>query len=182
MATVRYITAKELKAMSSHSDILICDVRELDEYHRENIIGAKNIPLSNFDMNEVNQLATKKQLVFHCLSGNRTRMNQSLFAQINAPEVFVLEGGINAWKAQDCAVAKNNKAPLPIMRQVFIIAGIFILLGVALTFLFSPWLLLINLFLGGALIFSGITGFCAMQKLLNHLPYNKKNHCNSGCQ
>lgn len=179
MAKIKYITSAELKRIYGSNDILICDIREADEYNREHIIGAKSFPLSNLQMDKVNDIAKSKKLIFHCQSGNRTKMNESIFKNIDCDEIMILCDGLNAWKKQGCAIAKNNNVPLPLMRQVQIIAGFLIVLGVFLSYTASKYFVLLSGFVGLGLLVAGVTGFCGMANLLMQLPYNKNNGCNN---
>ncbi|MDA9433988.1 rhodanese-like domain-containing protein [Bradyrhizobium sp. CCBAU 51627] len=78
---------------------LLVDIREAEEFARENISGAHHLPLSR--LNEAN-LAVKagKAVIFHCKSGARTSMNAArLAAKVNgACEAYILDGGLDAWK------------------------------------------------------------------------------------
>ncbi|MDE5003061.1 sulfurtransferase, partial [Francisella tularensis subsp. holarctica] len=56
---------------------------------------------------------------------------------LNAKKVYLLVGGITAWKQHKQPTQKNDKEPLPIMRQVKIIVGYLVLLGVLLSFTVS---------------------------------------------
>lgn len=181
MAEVIYISAKELQDLYQKPKLVICDIREADEFAREHIVGAQNTPLSKFDFNTLNSMNDEKIVVFHCQSGNRTKMNESKLKALNCKTVFILKDGLSEWKSQGCAVAINNKAPLPLMRQVQIVAGFLILLGVILSFTLSAYYSLLSGFVGAGLMFAGITGYCGMANLLMLLPYNKANNCNSTC-
>ena len=59
------------------------------------------------------------------------------------------------------------------MRQVQIVAGGLVLLGVALGALVSPWFYGLSGFVGLGLMFAGLTGFCSMAKLLAVMPWNR---------
>lgn len=179
MAKITYISAEELRKLHENSNILICDIREHDEFNREHILGAINTPLSIFDNKQIENIENTEKIVIHCLSGNRTKMNETKFANIDKDEILILDGGINAWKKIGGIVNKNTKSPLPIMRQVQIVAGFLILLGIVLGFSISPIFFLLSGFVGAGLMFAGITGFCGMANLLMLLPYNK--NCNK-CQ
>lgn len=181
MAKIKYITSEELKQIYGANNILICDIREPDEYNREHIVGAKNYPLSTLQIDKLNDIAKDKKIIFHCQSGNRTKMNENIFKSINCDEIMILCDGINDWKKQGCAIAKNNKAPLPLMRQVQIIAGSLIILGVLLSYAVSKDFILLSGFVGLGLLIAGITGFCGMASILMLLPYNKNNGCNNTC-
>lgn len=181
MADVIYISAKELHDLYTDPNLVIYDIREADEFAREHILGAKNIPISKFDSSMLNALNDETIIVFNCQSGNRTKMNESKLKGLKYKEVFVLKNGLLEWKSLGCAMAVNNKAPLPLMRQVQIVAGSLILIGIALSFIISPYFILLSGFVGAGLIFAGVSGFCGMANLLMLLPYNKSNKCNSSC-
>lgn len=182
MATIRYINTDEFKRLCDQQIVVVIDVRETDEYRYEHIPNTINMPLSTFSPNDAAQAARNSMLIIHCQSGIRTRNNQTLFAQIPVNDVLILEGGLNSWKQQRCVLVKNKKASLPIMRQVQIIVGSLILFGMVLSLTVSPWFLIIPTFLGGGLIFAGVTGFCGLATILDRLPYNQNNHCNNMCK
>lgn len=69
---------------------------------------------------------------------------------------------------------EDKSQPLPLMRQVQIVAGALILLGVALGYAFSSGFFLLSAFVGAGLTFAGITGFCGMARLLALMPWNRR--------
>lgn len=113
-------------------------------------------------------------IVFYCQAGSRTKQCEPKLQGLPFQQVMILDGGISAWKKIGCVVVKNVKAPLPIMRQVQIVSGTLIILGVGLSFAISPYFALLSGLVGVGLIFAGITGFCGMANLLMKLPYNQK--------
>lgn len=181
MAEIKYINSQELQKLYDNPNLIIYDIREADEYRREHIVGAKNTPLSNFNLDQINEVSPNSSIVFHCQSGNRTKMNEAKFKDLPCKEVFILKDGITEWKNLGCATAVDNNAPLPIMRQVQITAGSLVVFGVILSFIISPYFALLSAFVGAGLIFAGISGFCGMANLLMLLPYNKNNNCNTTC-
>ncbi|SDI45262.1 Rhodanese-related sulfurtransferase [Bradyrhizobium sp. Rc2d] len=78
---------------------VLVDIREAEEFARENIAGAHHLPLSR--LHEAN-LAVKagKAVIFHCKSGARTSMNAARLAEKvgGACEAYILDGGLDAWK------------------------------------------------------------------------------------
>lgn len=89
MTEVVYITAKELQDLYQNPNLVIYDIREADEFAREHIVGAQNTPISKFDVNTFNNL-DKKIVVFHCQSGNRTRMNESKLKELKYEKILAL--------------------------------------------------------------------------------------------
>lgn len=154
-------------------DVVIIDVRNPDEYRREHIPGSVNIPVDQLDKTDFSQWQSKT-LLFHCQSGNRTKMAQKAIEAIACKAKFCITGGIAQWKSCGLSVEANKKAPLPLMRQVQIVAGLLILIGVVLSLTVSPYFIILTAFVGLGLTFAGISGFCGMANLLMLLPYNKQ--------
>ena len=59
------------------------------------------------------------------------------------------------------------------MRQVQIVAGSLVLLGVVLGTTVSPLFLLLSGFVGAGLVFAGLSGWCGMAQLLALAPWNR---------
>jgi rhodanese-related sulfurtransferase len=90
--------------------------------------------------------------------------------------VYHLPGGLRAWKRAGLAVERSPGAGgLSLPRQVQIVAGSLVVLGVALGTAVSPWFLLLSAFVGAGLVFSGASGTCGMAGLLARLPHNRRN-------
>lgn len=151
---------------------VLIDIREADEYAREHIPGARHVPLSGFNPSDFG--AEQDRIgVFHCASGNRTAGAAGQLMQTAFHDVRILKGGLQAWRAAGLPVNVNRKAPLPLMRQVQIVAGSLVVLGVVLGFLVSPWLFALAGFVGAGLAFAGISGFCGMARMLAVMPWNR---------
>jgi hypothetical protein len=58
------------------------------------------------------------------------------------------------------------------MRQVQVVAGALVLVGIVLSLVSSPFIGL-SIFVGAGLIFAGISGWCGMAKILGKMPWNK---------
>lgn len=169
---LREIDAVAAKALLDRGEAVLIDVREADEHARENIAGAKLVPLSSFDPAKI-PAAGGKRLVVHCLSGSRSaraiaRLREAGIDAIN------MTGGIEAWKAAGLPVRENKAAPLPLMRQVQIVAGSLIVAGAALGAYVHPGFHALSAFVGAGLVFAGASGWCGMANLLALLPYNKR--------
>jgi rhodanese-related sulfurtransferase len=174
MSDCRLIGVAKAQEMYSTGQEIFIDVREQDEFARENVAGANNIPLSELSLEAVNKIATGTSVVFYCRSGNRTAQAINKLVNIGLPNVYILEGGLIAWKDAGGEIVVNKKAPLPIMQQVQIVVGVMVLLGIVLSYFVSPYFILLSAFFGAGLIFSGVTGFCGLAKILMLLPKNKK--------
>ncbi len=173
MNNTKMITAQELQGLKSQGKrIVIIDIRNPDEFAREHMPESHSVPLSELTKEKLNCCEDADYVVVHCQAGVRTCQAIPQLDQL-LPQYQILEGGLNAWKQSGGALETNKKAPIPIQRQVFICVGILIVLSLILAHWVSPWFNLLILFFGFALFFAGITGFCALAKLLSKLPYNQ---------
>ena len=152
---------------------VVIDVRGADEYAREHIREAKNIPLDALSADTLAFVGNQK-VIFHCRSGMRTSANAQRLAEAVKAEAFILAGGIDAWKKDQQPVVKDSSQPLEMQRQVQIGAGFLALTGCILGLTVSPKFHYLSGFVGAGLLFAGITGFCGMAKILMHMPWNKR--------
>jgi rhodanese-related sulfurtransferase len=152
----------------------LVDIREADEYAREHIPGARHHALSGMER-ERPTAGDGDVLIFHCRSGARTRANAATLAAA-APNCqgYILEGGLDAWKKAGLPVTLDRRQPIDIMRQVQIVAGSLILLGVALGALLSPGFYALSGLVGAGLLFAGVSGFCGMARVLSAMPWNQR--------
>jgi rhodanese-related sulfurtransferase len=97
MSHVETITPERAAELINDGAVLI-DIRETHEHASENIPGARHHALSQIDAKHPAQEGDTV-LIFHCKSGMRTKMNaQKLAARAGDCDVYVLGGGIEAWK------------------------------------------------------------------------------------
>jgi rhodanese-related sulfurtransferase len=173
--TIPSLSPTEARALLAQGAALI-DIREPDEYARENIAEAHLLSLSAIENGDrLGPFEDYDTVIFYCQSGARTTQNAQKLAQAVAPaKVFILEGGLNGWKKTGEAVLKDRSQPLPIMRQVQIVAGTLILLGVILGYSVHQAFFLISGFVGAGLLFAGVSGFCGMARLLDVMPWNRR--------
>jgi len=112
-------------------------------------------------------------LVFTCRSGMRTAANAPRLAEAAGGPAYVLQGGVDAWAAAGLPLEQDRRAPLEMMRQVQIAAGLLVLLGVGLGLTVSPGFLGLAAFVGAGLTVAGATGFCGMARVLALAPWNR---------
>jgi rhodanese-related sulfurtransferase len=151
---------------------LLIDIREADEFGRRHIEGAVSLPLSTLGTASLPAMPGA-DVIFTCRTGMRTGANAAKLAALVAGPAHVLSGGVDAWAAAGLPVAGNARAPIEIMRQVQIAAGVLILTGVLLGWLVAPGFVLLAGFVGAGLTFAGLSGSCAMAKLLVLMPWNR---------
>ncbi|OYQ30161.1 hypothetical protein CHU93_06855 [Sandarakinorhabdus cyanobacteriorum] len=154
---------------------LLVDVRESDEFAAAHVGGALSHPLS---LPDAGPLACGRAVpvIFTCQSGQRTNANAARLAgQVPAGMGMVLEGGLNGWARAGLPLAgARAAAPLPLMRQVQIVAGLLVLTGVVLGFAVAPGWFGLAGFVGAGLSFAGISGWCGMARVLAVMPWNRQ--------
>lgn len=152
---------------------LLVDIREPDEFARRHVAGAVSRPLSAFEQAHL-RIGPGQDVIFTCRTGNRTAVNCTRLAGSVDGDAWVLDGGVDGWAAAGLPVVEDRKAPLELMRQVQIAAGLLVLAGVLLGFAVSPVLFGLAAFVGAGLTFAGATGWCGLAKLLAIMPWNRR--------
>jgi rhodanese-related sulfurtransferase len=102
--SIRHIDAREAKRLVDGGAILI-DVREPGEHAAENIPGARNHPLSTIAQSPPD--AALPTVIYHCKSGGRTRMASAALSRCSSAESYIMDGGIEAWKAAGFPVSRG---------------------------------------------------------------------------
>ena len=171
MSTLLPLTPKDV-ADRLKSGARLVDIREADEHAREHVQGAVNVPLSRLQAAGVTASAGQ-DVIFMCRTGNRTGVNCDRLASRVLGDAYVLEGGLEAWKAAGLPTVANRKAPLELMRQVQMAAGALVLLGLELGLWVHPAFWALAAFVGAGLFVAGATGFCGMARLLAVMPWNR---------
>ena len=166
-----HISPAKAKELIDRGAILV-DIREFDEHARSRIPAARHAPLSRLERLEIGTEAPA--IIFHCRSGNRTASNATRLAQCTDYDVFILDGGIDAWKSAGLPVIENKGQPIEIMRQVQIAAGSLVFVGTALGALLHPGFYAVAAFVGAGLVFAGVSGSCMMARLLAFAPWNRR--------
>jgi rhodanese-related sulfurtransferase len=151
---------------------LLVDIRASDEYAREHIAAALHIPLAQLAPGNP-ALAGAQAVIFHCRSGQRTRMAAQQLCDCAGCAAYVLDGGLDAWKRAGLPVRLDAAQPLELQRQVQIAAGSLVLAGTLLGLAASPWFFALSGFVGAGLVFAGVSGFCGMARLLVRMPWNR---------
>jgi len=171
MSVLKPISPEQAVELIRAGAVLV-DIRELDEHVREHISGARHHALSTLDTVSPAQPGDDI-LIFHCKSGARTQANATRLAAAAGCEAYVLEGGIEAWKKLGLPVASDRKQPIAMTRQVLILAGSLVLIGMLLGFLVTPAFYFLSAFVGAGLVFAGVTDFCASARFLALMPWNR---------
>jgi rhodanese-related sulfurtransferase len=173
---IEIIKVAELaKLWKENPELAVIDVRTAGEYESVHAQGVKLHPLQEFDaVKFVSEHGSKDRPVYiFCKSGVRSTQAAEKLIEAGCTKPVVVEGGTDAWIAADLPVEHRGRKVLPLDRQMRTVAGAFIFLGSLLTLTVSPTFVWIPLFMGGGLVFSGITGICPMTNVIAKMPWNQ---------
>jgi rhodanese-related sulfurtransferase len=170
------ITPLELAECCKHGKkIDIIDVRTPVEFREVHVENAFNVPLDKLDPIAVMQArngSKDEPLYLICRSGSRGQQACERFLAAGFTNIINVEGGTLACVEQGLPIVRGKKA-ISLERQVRIAAGFLVLLGVLLCWLVHPAFIGLSAFVGGGLVFSGITDMCGMGLLLARMPWNQ---------
>ena len=168
------ISPQEFDELLRDGKAIPFDIRDQDEFNERHIPGAVMIPLSAIDENLRNTVQ-EKDAVFYCTSGMRTELAASQIDNAGIHSTKFLDGGINAWTGQGLPTISgpNAKSGLSLQRQVQITVGVLLLLLAAASWSGAAWSPFVIAAVGLGLGMAGLTGTCAMARVLTVMPWNR---------
>jgi rhodanese-related sulfurtransferase len=173
MTQLSQMAPTEVLGRLEAGDITLIDIREADEFAREHIKGAINMPFSDLEAGKL-KISSDLDVVFHCRSGMRTQANCQALTRHAGKPASVLGNGLEAWKRSGLPVSENRSAPLEINRQVQMAAGSLILIGAISAMTIHPAFIWLSAMVGGGLVFAGLSGWCGLAVLMSHAPWNRR--------
>jgi rhodanese-related sulfurtransferase len=154
-------------------DLRLLDVRTPAEYETAHIGGSYNVPLDTLGEHAAEIRAdVDAPVVLVCQSGSRSRQAEEALKKVGMPRLHVLDGGLNGWISAGKPVRRGRER-ISLERQVRIAAGSLAAAGGLLAVKAHPRFGLLSAFVGGGLVFAGVTDTCGMAKVLAMLPYNR---------
>ena len=172
-ASTAAVSPREAQQLASAGLAHIVDVRETDEHRSEHVAGASLFPTSIFSATGFPAQQAGQRMLVLCRSGNRAGKVVDALRASGRTDVSVIEGGITGWSKAGLPVVRNATAPIPLMRQVMVCAGLLVVAFTALAVLVNPWFMAGTGFVGLGLTFAGITGICTMATILAKMPWNR---------
>lgn len=175
------MTFSTLKPQACHARLQagealdVIDVRTPGEFGTLHAQPARLVPL---DVLTPAAIDADRPVVLICKSGSRARQAAERLVAAGRRDVWVLEGGTDAWIAAGLPCVQGTSRVISLERQVRIAAGSLVAIGVSLSYLVHPGFIGLSLFVALGLIFAGITDNCGMAMLLARLPWNRAStHC-----
>lgn len=169
------ILAEEAKELIENNRCkLLVDVRSPAEFRASHIPGAHNFPLDELEEDVASEIKDKdSQLYLICSCGNRSGKACEEMEKLGYHNVTSIEGGIIELKRLGMKIVEEEHKTISIERQVRIVAGSLVLLGLVLGFLAHPGYFAISALIGTGLVFAGITNTCGLGLLLARMPWNR---------
>ena len=161
------------KILGEKPEAVVLDVRTPVEFAEVHVPQARSIPLDELNPNSLS-LAKDQPVYLLCRSGQRATKAAEKFARAGFIQPIVIEGGTLAWIDAGLPVTRGATKVISLERQVRIAAGSLVFIGVVLGWFVNHWFFILSGFVGGGLVFAGVTDFCGMGLLLAKLPWNKR--------
>jgi rhodanese-related sulfurtransferase len=181
--SVTTISPRQVADLCKSGQIDLLDVRTPVEYRELHVAAARNVPLDKLDPAALMQARNgckDDPLYVICRSGSRGRQACEKFLAAGFANVINIEGGTLACVECGLPVVRGKKA-ISLERQVRIVAGSLVLLGVLLGWLVHPVFLGLSAFVGAGLVFAGITDTCGMGMMLARMPWNQVKDAPAKC-
>lgn len=168
------LSAREVseKLRCEGDKVCYIDVRSMSEFAAGHVPGAKCVPLDQLEK-DTSGIPKDRLVILGCLSGKRAERAAELLSTKGYTNILELEGGISAWQASGLPVDRDKKAPLPLIRQVLLTAGMIVLIGTLAGIWAHPAFLAIPVIMGAGLSFAGVTGRCGLAFCLEKMPWNR---------
>jgi rhodanese-related sulfurtransferase len=106
--TIQEINPDQFETLlKSNPKAVLIDVRTPEEYQEEHLKGAQNMDIHSPDFeSKVKAIPTDCPIFLYCHSGRRSMEAANRLAHLGFQEIYVLKGGIVAWKSKQKPVTK----------------------------------------------------------------------------
>ena len=107
-AGAKAVSPMQLPQVQSRESGIIVDVRESDAFKSGHIAQSINLPLDGLE-NSLGKLKKHKNkaVILVCEAGNRTGKAAAVLRKNEYSEIYVLSGGLNAWRKENLPLEKS---------------------------------------------------------------------------
>lgn len=172
--TITTVSPQTLREwITEHEDLVVLDVRSAAEFESLHVRGSYNVPLPLLSEHTA-ELAERlgQRVVLVCQSGARAEQARQRLAGAGLDTAYVLTGGAPGFADAGGNVVRGSTR-WDMERQVRMVAGSAVVLGLAGGRFVSPKLRTLAGIIGTGLTFSAVSNSCAMGKALSSMPWNK---------
>ncbi|WEG14924.1 rhodanese-like domain-containing protein [Pullulanibacillus sp. KACC 23026] len=93
----RYLkTLTQEEFIEGYRKVQLIDVREPNEFENGHILGARNVPLTQFKMRK-QEIRKDKPVYLYCQNGTRSTRAAALLRKYGCQEIYMLKGGFKQW-------------------------------------------------------------------------------------
>ncbi|MCU0962697.1 MAG: rhodanese-like domain-containing protein [Pirellulaceae bacterium] len=169
--------AGELAALADERRAIdLLDVRTPAEFQHAHVAFARNVPLEQLDPELVMRwrpAAPADPVYVLCQSGSRATAACERLQSAGVTQVVQITDGVEGCAAAGLPMIYGRER-VSIERQVRIVAGSLVLIGLSLATLVHPLFSALSAVVGAGLVFAGVTDFCGLALLLARMPWNKR--------
>jgi rhodanese-related sulfurtransferase len=171
MKTISPIELQNL--LAAQPGLPLLDVRTPVEFAEVHVPQARHIPLDELQPGAL-QFSKEQPVYLLCRSGQRAAKAAGEFAREGFAQPVIVTGGTLAWIDANLPVNRGQSKVMGLERQVRIVAGSLVFIGVVLGWFVHRGFYGLSAFVGAGLVFAGITDFCGMGLLLAKIPWNRQ--------
>jgi rhodanese-related sulfurtransferase len=166
------LSPKQLdESLNSDTPCQLFDVRSYPEFASGHIRGARLMPLDEISR-RLSEIDRTRPVALVCRTGKRSAQARETLTAAGFADASELAGGVLAWQQAGLPLDVTRRAPWALERQVRVVAGSLVLLGVILGVTVHAAFLGLSAFIGAGLVFAGVTDWCGMGLLLARMPWN----------
>ena len=107
-AGAKAVSALQLPQVQSRESGIVVDIRDREAYKGGHIAQSINLPLSELE-NSLAKLKKHKNkaIILTCEAGNRTGKAAAILRKNEYENIYVLTGGLNAWRKENLPLEKS---------------------------------------------------------------------------
>lgn len=102
---VQDLDSAQGRALIDQGEVLVVDVRSLEEYREGHLVGAQHIPVEDEELwaARTEALDPEQPVVVYCRTGRRSEIAGQLLVEAGFTQVYDL-GGVTDWDPEELAV------------------------------------------------------------------------------
>jgi len=106
---IKQLSAMEATRLQNDENAIFVDVREDAEFKNGHIMGAKHIPISNFDK-RISELEKSKDkpMIVYCATGSRASRAAGKLRKKEFESIYTLAGGMSGWEKASMPVSTKG--------------------------------------------------------------------------
>ena len=106
---IKQLSAIEATRLQNDEDAIFVDVRDDSEFKTGHILGARHMPIGNFDKRITELEKSKgKPLIVYCANGSRAIKAAGKLRKSEFESVYTLAGGMGGWEKASMPVSTKG--------------------------------------------------------------------------